>query len=344
MSEKRVVGIRGLDLQIYEQIQELARRKGDNVANIINDALKKYLTSSEDVDYTAPQTISGQSKFEITAEALKQLSPLRIEDVSRVVIIGDDITVAMIDENLESIIRSQDIFVPDRLFYVILKKSKNVNNVIKYSGLWKEETTLNFGANAKLNSKMLDKFKQENKRLKVIVTGGDLLIENDITVDMFEEMISELKVKGNLIVPEALYASVLTKGTIEGSVQLTDKEGKIFDQIQFGNVPNAGDESEKGSKRSSKSKSPFTFTFNPGMDSLFDSIEEIKEGLAKTLKNLNIEADISDAINNEIDKEIKKKHRVKPTKIKSSKPSDLKTDSDDDNDDDNDDDYKINIE
>ena len=344
MSEKRVVGIRGLDLQIYEQIQELARRKGDNVANIINDALKKYLTSSEDVDYTAPQTISGQSKFEITAEALKQLSPLRIEDVSRVVIIGDDITVAMIDENLESIIRSQEIFVPDRLYYVILKKAKNVNNVIKYSGLWKEETTLNFGANAKLNSKMLDKFKQENKRLKVIVTGGDLLIENDITVDMFEEMISELKVKGNLIVPEALYASVLTKGTIEGSVQLTDKEGKIFDQIQFGNVPNAGDESEKGSKRSSKSKSPFTFTFNPGMDSLFDSIEEIKEGLAKTLKNLNIEADISDAINNEIDKEIKKKHRVKPTKIKSSKPSDLKTDSDDDNDDDNDDDYKINIE
>ena len=43
VSEKRVVGIRGLDLQIYEQIQELARKKNDNVANIINDALKRYL-------------------------------------------------------------------------------------------------------------------------------------------------------------------------------------------------------------------------------------------------------------------------------------------------------------
>lgn len=346
MSEKRVVGIRGLDLQIYEQIQELARRKGDNVANIINDALKKYLSSSNDVDYTAPQTISGQSKFEITAEALHELSPLRIEDVATVIVVDDtnQITSDMINQDLESIIRSQEIYVPDRLYYVILKKAKNVNNVIKYTGPWKEETTLNFGANAKLNAKMLQKFKQENKRLKIIVTGGDLLIENDISVDMFEEMISELKVKGNLIVPEALYASVLTKGTIEGSVQLTDKEGKIFDQIQFGNVTKPEESEQKGSKRTAKGKSsPFTFTFNPGMDTLIDSIEEIKEGIAKTLKNLNIEADFSEAINNEIDKEIKRKQRVKPTKVKSFKGSNS-NEKDKDNDDDDEDDYKIDIE
>ena len=118
MSEKRVVGIRGLDLQIYEQIQELARRKGDNVANIINEALKRYLSSSDDVNYTAPQTISGQSKFEITADALHELSPLRIEDVATVVVLDDnnEITTEMINQDLESIIRSQEIFVPDRLY------------------------------------------------------------------------------------------------------------------------------------------------------------------------------------------------------------------------------------
>ena len=63
--------------------------KNDNVANIINDALKKYLQNTDDVEYTAPQTISGQSKFEITAEALKQLSPLRLEDISTVIILDD---------------------------------------------------------------------------------------------------------------------------------------------------------------------------------------------------------------------------------------------------------------
>ena len=237
----------------------------------------------------------------------------------------------MIENDLESIVRVQQIFVPSRLYYVILKKSKNVNEVIKYNPPWKEEIPLNFGANAKLNFKMLEKFEKENKRLKITVTGGDLLIENDISVEMFEEMISELKVKGNLIVPEDLYASVLTKGTIEGSVQLTDKEGKIFDQIQFGNVSGSKTESSP-SKKDTKSKAPFSFTFNPGMDTLFDSIEEIKDGIAKTLQNLNIDADISDAINEELRKDLKKKHRVKPTKIKKIE------------DEDNDDDYKIDIE
>ena len=122
VSEKRVVGIRGLDLQIYEQIQELARKKNDNVANIINDALKRYLLNSDDVVYTAPQIISGQSKFEVTAEALRQLTPLRIEDVNTVIILDDtnEITTEMIDKDLESISRVEKIYVPNRLYYIIL--------------------------------------------------------------------------------------------------------------------------------------------------------------------------------------------------------------------------------
>ena len=309
-SEKRVVGIRGLDLQIYEQIQELARKKNDNVANIINDALKKYLQNTDDIEYTAPQTISGQTKFEITADALKQLSPLRIEDCSTVIIVDEnnEITSDMIEKDLESITRAQEIYVPTNLYYVILKKAKNVNNVIKYDGSWREETTITFGANAKVNLSMLEKFKEENKRLKIIVSGGDLLIQNDISVDMFDDMISELKVKGNLIVPEDLYASVLTKGSIDGSVQLIDKEGKPVDQIQFGNV-SSGPEAKKGSKKAKSGASPFTFTFNPGMDTLMDSIEELKDGLSKVFQNLNIDADLSDLgaeINAELKKDLKK--------------------------------------
>ena len=340
MSEKRVVGIRGLDLQIYKQIQDLASQKKENVADIINEALTKYLQNAEGVEYTAPQTISGQSRFEITAEALKQLTPLRIEDVSTVIILDDNnqITPEMIEKDLDAILRAHEIFVPARLYYVILKKAKNVNDVIKYEGTWKEETTLNFGANAKLNLKMLEKFKKENKRLKIIVTGGDLLIENDISIDLFEEMVSDLRVKGNLIVPEDLYASVLTTGTIEGSVQLTDKEGNIIDQIQFGKSTSQS-KSDSPSKKDSKTKTPFSFSFNPGMENLFDSIEEIKDGIAKTLKNLNIDADFSDAINEEINKELKKKHKVKPTKIRKGKKD---IDSEDEDGDEGD--YKIDIE
>lgn len=341
-SEKRVVGIRGLDLQIYNQIQELARLKNDNVANIINDALKKYLQNTDDVEYTAPKTISGQSKFEVTAEALKQLTPLRIEDVNTVIILDDEkeITTEMIDKDLESISRVEKIYVPNRLYYIILRKAKNIVDIQKYQEPWKEEVTLNFGANAKINRTMLEKFKQENKRLKIIVSGGDLLIENDISDALFEELINELKVRGNLVVPEDLYASVLTKGTIEGSVQLIDKEGKPVDQIQFGNVGSKGD--SKSSKRDKKGSTPFTFSFNPGMDTLMESMDELKEGLSKIFQNINLDEEVSDAINSELKKEFKKnKRRVTPTKVKSSK---RKKDEDDNENEDEDDDYKIDIE
>lgn len=249
----------------------------------------------------------------------------------------------MIEQDLESISRAQEIYVPTKFYYVILKKAKNVNNVIKYDGTWREETTITFGANAKVNLSMLEKFKQENKRLKIVVTGGDLLIQNDISVDMFDDMISELRVKGNLFVPENLYASVLTKGSIDGSVQLIDKEGKTVEQIQFGNV-SAGVDSKKGSKKAKSGASPFTFTFNPGMDTLMDSIEELKDGLSKVFQNLNIDDEISDAINSEIKKGIKKKHRVKPTKIKLKGKMEDEDDFDTSEDNDSDDDYKIDIE
>ena len=171
----------------------------DNLANIIKDALKKYLQTIDDVEYIAPQIISGQSKFEVTAEALKQLSPLRIEDVNTVIILDDnnEITTEMIEKDLESISRVEKIYVPNRLYYIILRKAKNIVDIQKFQEPWKEEVTLNFGANAKINRTMLEKFKKENKRLKIVVSGRDLLIENDISVDMFEELKNEFKVRGN---------------------------------------------------------------------------------------------------------------------------------------------------
>lgn len=343
MSEKRVVGIRGLDLQIYEQIQELARMKNDNVANIINEALKKYLQNTDEVEYIAPQTVSGQNRFELTAEALIQLSPLRIEDVNTVIVLDgkgeEEITTEMINRDLESINRTQTIYVPTKLYYVILKKAKNVVDVIKYDPPYREQKTLNFPSNTKLSLKILEQFKKENKRLRIIVSGGDLLLEPDIPVDVFEEIISELKVKGNLIVSEDLYASVLTKGSIEGSVQLIDKTGKTVDQIQFGNVSYDNDrETSSKTKKGSKNKQPFNFSFNPGMDTLFDSIEEIKNGIAQTLKNLNIDENFSDAINSEMNKEMKKKReRVKPNKVKFTRKDDSEGDDEDD-------DFKVTIE
>ena len=325
MSEKRVVGIRGLDIQIYEQIQELARLKNENVANIINDALRNYLEGSNDVEYKAPQTISGQNRFELTAEALQHLSPLRIEDVQTLIILDDneEITKTMIEENLDLIIRVQDIFTPKRLYYFILKKTKNIGNINQYENKWREEKILRFQSSTKLNLNIFERFKKENLKVKIIVSSGDLYLDPDITINIFEDVVSQIMVKGNLVVSEELYPTVLTIGSIDGNVQLIDKEGKPVDQIQFeGNFFTQEDNTEKSAKRrKQKAQSVFGIPFAPGLENLVESIEELKEGFAKAFKNINIDFEgIEGKIEADLGKEFtspkKTRVKVKPTKVK----------------------------
>ena len=77
------------------------------------------------------------------------------------------------------------------------------------------------------------------------------------------------------------------------------------------------------------------------MDTLMESMDELKEGLSKIFQNINLDEEVSDAIKSELKKEFKKnKRRVTPTKVKSSKRK--KDDEDESSEDDGD--YKIDIE
>lgn len=318
MSEKKVIGIRGLDLNVYEQIQELARIKNESIATVFNEALRKYLVSNKEVDYEAPHLISGQSRFELTVEALEKLNPLKIEDVGTLIILDDlnEISENLIQSNLEGIIRVQEIFCPKRLYYAVLMKSKNVGEITSYEGKWREEKVLRFFSSTKLTANILQRFKDENYRLKLVVSSGDLYLSPDISLELFDDVISHILVKGNLAVSDDLYASLLTKGTVEGAVQLLNKEGEPIDQIQYGYDFFTHDDPKKGKKKQKTQSPQFNFPFIPGLETLFESIEEIKEGVKSALENLDIETELN--LDDFSTKKIKKKkrERVKPTNKK----------------------------
>lgn len=321
MSEKRVVGIRGLDLAIYEQIQELARKRGTNVADVINEALRQFLHSNEEVDYAIPEIVSGQARFELTAEALEELAPLRIEDCDTVIVMDNqgEITKELVQENLDGILRVTDLYVPKVLYYVILKKSKSVGNLHRYDPPWREEKLLRFNSSTKITSKILERFRAENYRLKLVV-HGDLVFSPEIPLSLFEEVVSAITVDGNMAVSEELYASVLTLGSVNGVIQLIDEEGKPVEQISyqedFFTAPGGASPRSRRTKRGKpRGEHSLSFSLNPGLDALFDSIEEVRAGVQEALKNVNIEADLEGL---GIDKPTKKtakktRKRVKPT-------------------------------
>lgn len=336
MSEKRVTGIRGLDLTLYEQIQELARRQDKNISEVVNLALRRLLENDEGSDFQAPEVISGQDRFELTAEALEVLKPLRIKDVRSVIILDENnkLSLELLKNNLESIINCKEVYVPSKLYYTILKKTNNVKDIIRYEKPWKEEKTLQFNSNTRINLKFLQRFKRENLRLRIIVYE-DLFLDPDITQELFEEIVISIKCHGNLAVSEDLYPTMMTIGTVEGIVQLLDNQGQPIDQVQFAREFFHEKDNKRGRKdRRSRHqpKGSFHFDFEPAIEGVIETLESlaemkdlksvVQEGIKDILKKVNSEKndiDINIDLSDEIRKKSLKKKRVKPTNINSHK-------------------------
>jgi hypothetical protein len=351
VSEKRVVGIRGLDLKLYERIQDLAKQQKKNVADVINTALRNLLENTEGSEFQAPEIISGQDRFEITAEALNELTPLRVEDIDRLIILDDEnkITLELLKNNLDSIVRCTSVYVPNNLYYTILKKTKNVGTVTRYSRPWKEEKPLRFHSNTRINAKFLERFKQENLRLRITVEGN-LIFDPDISQELFEEIVVSLRCHANLAVSEDLYPTVLTIGVVDGAVQLIDIEGNPIEQIQFANDLFSHTEPIKHRRRRAKRTSrtsdanPFNFVIDPAIEGIRDSLEELKQipnikeminlGIREAMKtNIEIDEDLND-INISGKRPIKKtkRKRVKPTGVKTRTKKSVKIDINDEDD------------
>ncbi|MHA1982754.1 MAG: hypothetical protein ACW967_00260 [Candidatus Hodarchaeales archaeon] len=307
MSEKRVIGIRGLDESIYNEIQKHAKDTSKNVSDIFNEALTQYLQTIKE-DFTPPNIISGHSKFIINSEALNQLKPLKIENVEKVIIENDEkLTIDLIETNLEGISNSIVVYVPQRLYYIIIKKSKNCENIEPYEGVYRIEETLEFNTSLKITSNMLERFKQQNKRIR-IKANGDLWIDFKVDPQLFDEVVSRIRANGGLYCSETLQPIILTKGSVSGNLGIIDENNEPVEVTQVNT------KREKRSKKHASHTSPFI-----DLSGIADAVRELKktfidlgpeleENLKKTFENLNFD-----------EEDIKRKKRQKyspKTKVK----------------------------
>lgn len=340
MSEKRVIGIRGLDEKVYDEIQKHAKETDQNIADVINKALEEYIQSHR--NYKPPQVVSGHTKFIINSDALFHLNPLRVQNVEKVVVENDaKLTSELIESNLDGIYGAERVYTPQRLYYVILKKAKNCDKIEIYEDQYKEEKRLQFNSTAKITKNLLDRFAQQNTRIR-IRSNGDLWIDYHVPIDLFDEVVTALEVNGAFYCSEELQPVALTKATISGDLGTID-ENNVPIEIQ--QVSRSGRHRSHVPPRS-PSGSPFI-----DLTGISEAIKELKSNLAgfgpqlqetiqDALKNVDVNIESEDEEEEDPDfrkKKIKvtpkQKIILKKDKIKSSEPEyEVKIDINDEND------------
>ncbi|MFW9928195.1 MAG: hypothetical protein ACFFD1_02260 [Candidatus Thorarchaeota archaeon] len=316
MSEKRVIGIRGLDESIYDEIQKIAKEKNQNIADIFNDALRQYLISLDN-DYIPPNIISGHMKFIVNSEALIQLNPLRIENVDKVIIENDEkLTLDLIETNLEGIKSANYVYVPQQFYYIIIKKSKHCQNIEPYEGKYRAEENLEFNSSVKITSSMLERFKNQNKRVR-IKAYGDIYFDYKIDTDLFDEVVSSLKINGGLYCSEELQPIVLTKGSVTGNLGIIDENNNPIEVTQVNSKING--------KQRRRENVPAPFIDLSGISEAIKEVKralsdlgpEFQDNIKKAFTNSDLDGEYS------FKKKRKKYHPSKGVKI------DINTDFDD---------------
>jgi hypothetical protein len=290
MSEKKVIGIRGLDEKIYDEIQKYAKETNQNIAEIFNQALEQFLKTQQ--NYNPPQVVSGHSKFIVNVEALQHLSPLRVENVERVIIDNDEkLTLELIEKNLEGIKNAEAIYVPQRLYYLIIKKSKHCDKIEPYEGVYRVEETLEFNSTVKLTKNMLERFQQQNKRVK-IRAYGDLWIDYYVPVELFDDVVTRINAAAGFYCSEELQPIALTKAVVTGNLGIIDENNNPIEiqQVSSGR----GDRRTRRHGPHAPPEAPFI-----DLSAIADAVKEIKrsltdfgpqfsEKIAEAFKNIEI--------------------------------------------------------
>ncbi|WP_238375066.1 ribbon-helix-helix protein, CopG family [Vulcanisaeta thermophila] len=138
-SEKRTVTIRGLSSDIYERVSRLARETGTTVGEIVNEALRRYISTLEHVssfiDNLIRQgnvvVISGVNSLTVTKMDLETLDkPVIFRDMDELVF-ADDVTNDLIKDKVARIVNVNTVYVPKTVSTLLIaSKSELVRKIV----------------------------------------------------------------------------------------------------------------------------------------------------------------------------------------------------------------------
>lgn len=138
-SERKTVTIRGLSTDIYDRISKLARETGTTVGEIVNDALRRYIATLENISRAIDNmiragdvvVISGVSSLTVTRADLETLEkPVIFKDMDELVF-ADDVTNDLIKNKVARIINVNTVYTPKSVSTLLIaSKSELVKKIV----------------------------------------------------------------------------------------------------------------------------------------------------------------------------------------------------------------------
>lgn len=211
-SDREVIGIRGLDSNLYQQMLAKAKELGKNVSELMNDALKLYLNQ-----VLAASTIGeGSVNLELSKTDLEKLGKVIIRGVVHVKF-SEDVDDKTIEEHVVALENCVNVTVPKQAYLNAVTRAKNCINIKPYSEkplpTFEKETQISEATRiGDIENLELSKEDFETLGKKVVLENiKHLKLSPDVdeeTVNNYIEIIQDVE---QLEVPKRVYVLILTK-------------------------------------------------------------------------------------------------------------------------------------
>ena len=137
--EKKTVTIRGLSSDIYDRVSRLARETGTTIGEIVNEALRRYIATLENISKAIDNmiragdvvVISGVSSLTVTRADLETLDkPVIFKDMDEL-IFADDVNNDIIKNKVARIVNVNTVYVPKSVSTLLIaSKSEFVKKIV----------------------------------------------------------------------------------------------------------------------------------------------------------------------------------------------------------------------
>ena len=137
--EKKTVTIRGLSSDIYDRVSRLARETGTTIGEIVNEALRRYIATLENISKAIDNmiragdvvVISGVSSLTVTRADLETLDkPVIFKDMDEL-IFADDVNNDIIKNKVAKIVNVNTVYVPKSVSTLLIaSKSEFVKKIV----------------------------------------------------------------------------------------------------------------------------------------------------------------------------------------------------------------------
>ncbi|UCG01144.1 MAG: hypothetical protein JSW11_16190 [Candidatus Heimdallarchaeota archaeon] len=216
LKSDKVIGIRGLDAQLYKDISRIARKNGVSVAELINRILAKYRYTSIGEN---GNTISNIDSLELFEEDLTHLDDEGINIIGvKNLSLGADVTHESFNKirNIEHI---EHIWVPPHLYLPLVKKARNCHQIEKYKGdKIPRVIQKSFDSDVHLTKSFFEYFLDEEQMVDLTVYG-ELRIDTDVSLDDFKSVIYNLRVDNDIQAPRHLIGFLFAKSKCYGEIE-----------------------------------------------------------------------------------------------------------------------------